>query len=287
MPNPVSFNVTAGAVPENFEGGLQATLNMFAERLIIAPSVPWSSFVLGPAQPSSNVGPWFKDGQELRVWSDTLGTYIPVKVDGTGITSGTLPLSAFEQLTPQQVLISDVNGNVSIVGGTTGQVLTVAPSGTPVFKDTPTGQYFTAVMTANQSYASDGLSRDIRFAQAFGAKQSSFDTSTYQFNIDADAAGIWVFYASVLIQDINSPSTNVSHTLSVTRNNGITGIQSSTTSYVQAVSTNGLMVSGIFDASAGDYFKVTINSTSNNLTGDEFQVVDNGALTRFGGFKLA
>jgi hypothetical protein len=287
VPNPVSFNVTAGAVPENFEGGLQATLNMFAERLIIAPSVPWSSFVLGPAQPSSNVGPWFKDGQELRVWSDTLGTYIPVKVNGTGIIPGTLPLSAFEQLTPQQVLISDIDGNVSIVGGTPGQVLTVAPSGTPVFKDAPTGQYFAAITSADQPYVSDGLSKVVLFNTAFGQQAANFDATAWKFDIDSNSAGIWFFYASVLIADINSPSTNVTHTLSITRNDGLNGLQSSTTSYIQAVPTNGLVVSGIFDASAGDYFKVTINSTSNNLTGNEFQVVYNGALTRFGGFKLA
>lgn len=287
MPNPVSFNITAGAVPENFEGGLQATLNMFAERLIIAPSVPWSSFVLGPAQPSSNVGPWFKDGQELRVWSDTLGTYIPVKFDGTGITPSTLPLSAFEQLTPQQVLISDINGNVSIVGGTPGQVLTVAPSGTPVFQNTPTGQYFTAVTSADQPYVSDGLSKTVLFNNASGQQAANFDTSGFKFDINADSAGVWFFYASVLIADINSPSTNVTHTLSITRNNGLNGLQSSTTSYIQAVPTNGLVVNGVFDASNGDAFNVTINSTSNTLTGNEFQVVYNGALTRFGGFKLA
>lgn len=75
--NPVTFNITVGAIPENFEGNLQATLELFASRLIIAPSVPWSSFVVGGAQPSSNVGPWLKDGIELWVWSDALATYIP------------------------------------------------------------------------------------------------------------------------------------------------------------------------------------------------------------------
>lgn len=287
MPNPVQFNITAGAVPENFEGGLQATLNMFAERLIIAPSVPWSSFVLGPAQPSSNVGPWFKDGEELRVWSDTLATYIPVKVNGTGILPGTLPLSAFEQLTPQQVLISDINGNVSIVGGTPGQVLAVAPSGTPVFKDADTAQLFYANVGVDYPYASDGNSKTIPFSVAYGSQSAQFDTSTFQFRINSDLVGRWFLYASVLIQDINTASTNVTHTLSIARNTGLSGVQSSTTGHVQAVPTNGITVSGIFDASLNDTFEVQINSTSNILTGNEFQISNNGAVTRFGGFKLA
>ena len=75
--NPVTFNIVVGAIPENFEGNLQATLELFASRLLISPTVPWSSFVVGGAQPSSNVGPWLKDGVEWRVWSDVLATYIP------------------------------------------------------------------------------------------------------------------------------------------------------------------------------------------------------------------
>jgi hypothetical protein len=287
VPNPVSFNVVAGAVPENFEGGLQATLNMFAERLLISPSVPWSSFVLGPAQPSSNVGPWFKDGNELRVWSDALATYIPLRVDGTGVIPGTLPLFAFEQLTPQQVLISDINGNVSIVGGVPGQTMQIAPSGTPVFSDTATGQLFTAGVTTNFPYPSDGNSRRVPFNAAFGSKASQFDTTSFQFRISAPLAGQWFFYASVLIEDINSASTNVTHTLSIARNTGLSGTQSATTGHAQAATVNGLTVSGIFDASLNDTFEVQINSTSNNLTGNEFQINNNGAITRFGGFKLA
>ena len=78
MPNPVQFDVTAGALPEGLDTDPQGLLQEFAARLIITPSVPWSSFTVGAAQPTSNVGPWFKDGQELWVWSDVAATYIPV-----------------------------------------------------------------------------------------------------------------------------------------------------------------------------------------------------------------
>jgi hypothetical protein len=78
VPNPVQFDVTAGALPEGLDTDPQGLLQEFAARLIITPSVPWSSFTVGAAQPTSNVGPWFKDGQELWVWSDVAATYIPV-----------------------------------------------------------------------------------------------------------------------------------------------------------------------------------------------------------------
>lgn len=78
MPNPVTFDVAAGALPEGLDTDPQGLLEEFAARLIISPSVPWSSFTVGAAQPTSNLGPWFKDGKELWVWDDVLATYIPV-----------------------------------------------------------------------------------------------------------------------------------------------------------------------------------------------------------------
>jgi hypothetical protein len=76
--NPVTFDVSAGALPEGLDTDPQGLLEAFAARLLISPSVPWSSFTVGAAQPTSNLGPWFKDGKELWVWDDTLSTYIPV-----------------------------------------------------------------------------------------------------------------------------------------------------------------------------------------------------------------
>ena len=78
MPNPVQFDVTAGALPEGLDTDPQGLLQEFAARLIITPSVPWSSFTVGAAQPTSNLGPWFKDGKELWVWDDVAASYIPV-----------------------------------------------------------------------------------------------------------------------------------------------------------------------------------------------------------------
>jgi hypothetical protein len=284
--NPVQFDITAGAIPEDFSGGLQDTLNLFASRLLIAPSVPWSSFVQGPAQPSSNVGPWFKDGQELRVWSDVLGVYVPVRVRGDGIIPATLPLAAIEDLPPQQVLISDVNGRASYVGGAPGQIVQVADSGTPVFANPATGQLFTAVVAAAFPYPSDGNARRVPFANAFGSEATQFDVVAHQFKISAVLAGRWFFYASLQIDDINAPSANPAHTVSIARNGGLNGLQSSVVGNASAVTSTGVSVCGIFDASVNDTFEVQISSTSATPSGNEFQVGASGATTRFGGFRL-
>lgn len=81
MPNPVQFDISVGSLPEGLDTDPQGLLEAFAARLIISPSVPWSSFVLGAAQPTSDLGPWFKDGQTLWVWDDGLATYIPQILD--------------------------------------------------------------------------------------------------------------------------------------------------------------------------------------------------------------
>lgn len=286
MPNPVQFDITAGSIPEDFEGGLQDVLNLFAQRLIIRPSQPWTSFVQGPAQPSSDVGPWFKDGQELRVWSPVLGTYVPVRVRGDGILPATLPISSIEPLPPQQVLISDIDGRTSYVGGTPGQTVQVAPSGTPIFANPATGQLFSATVAAAFPFASDGNAKRVPFAQAFGSQAADFDIVAHQFKISAPLVGRWFFYASLQIDDINAPSANAVHTISIARNGGLHGLQSGVLGNASAIPTTGVSVCGIFDASTNDTFEVQINSTSSTGSGNEFQVAVNGNTTRFGGFRL-
>lgn len=85
MPNPVQFDIAVGALPEGLDTDPQGLLEAFAARLIISPSVPWSSFTLGAAQPTSDLGPWFKDGQTLWVWDDGLATYIPQIIDSRSL----------------------------------------------------------------------------------------------------------------------------------------------------------------------------------------------------------
>jgi len=113
MPNPVQFDISVGALPDNLDTDPQGLLQAFAERLFISPSVPWSSFTLGAAQPTSDLGPWFKNGQELWVWSDSLATYIPLQLNsaslkyfvGTSAPDPTLYLFWIDTNSPQAVKI--------------------------------------------------------------------------------------------------------------------------------------------------------------------------------------
>lgn len=78
MPSPVQFNVSAGTLPPNFTGTPQQFLDAIAGLLLVTPVEDWNSFVVGSAAPTSDVGPWLKDGTEWWVWSSGAGAYVPV-----------------------------------------------------------------------------------------------------------------------------------------------------------------------------------------------------------------
>lgn len=78
MPSPVQFNVSAGTLPPNFTGTPQQFLDAIAGLLLVTPVEDWNSFVVGSAAPTSDVGPWLKNGTEWWVWSSGAGAYVPV-----------------------------------------------------------------------------------------------------------------------------------------------------------------------------------------------------------------
>lgn len=117
MPNPVQFDVSVGALPEGLDTDPQGLLEAFAARFIITPSVPWSSFTLGAAQPTSDLGPWFKGGQELWVWDDNLATYIPQVINQ--ISLGYKVAAADPGAADYQVWFDTTAGAVKWSNGTT------------------------------------------------------------------------------------------------------------------------------------------------------------------------
>lgn len=142
MPNPVQFDVTAGALPEGLSTDPQGLLQAFADSLSITPTVPWSSFVVGAAQPTSDVGPWFKNGKELWVWDTVAATYVPFTATSTtdvngGVLFPTLRY-AVSPLTPDPVKFS-----FWIVLDSTGKAIDIRHYSTgawrSVFEDTLAG----------------------------------------------------------------------------------------------------------------------------------------------------
>lgn len=81
--NPLVLNVSAGRLPEGFcPQNLQELFDAFVARIIISPSEASLNIAGGSEEPSSNVGPWFKNCEELFVFDDETGRYKPVPKGG-------------------------------------------------------------------------------------------------------------------------------------------------------------------------------------------------------------
>ena len=95
----VKFNLTAKPLPSNFVGTPQQLLEAITERLNIVDDK--ATFVVSDTQPTTNVGPWFKNGKQLWVWDEALSTYKPLD-----LTEGLLPQVAIQTDSPDPSLYS-------------------------------------------------------------------------------------------------------------------------------------------------------------------------------------
>lgn len=79
----VRLTVTAGNLPEGYcPESYQQFANDFAARLIVTPNQANTTFVQGSVEPTSNVGPWFKDCMEWFFFDDATGRYRPMYRSG-------------------------------------------------------------------------------------------------------------------------------------------------------------------------------------------------------------
>lgn len=76
---PVTFK--ASPLPSKFKATPQQFLDAIVARLSIEAQDELTFFVSGPVAPSSNVGPWLKNGTTWYVWDNSTGQYIPEIVE--------------------------------------------------------------------------------------------------------------------------------------------------------------------------------------------------------------
>lgn len=78
-PLPVSFEVAAFPPSESYTP--QEFADALAERLSLVSQQDFALFVTGSVEPSSDVGPWLKDGIEWWVWDTVNGNYKPIEIN--------------------------------------------------------------------------------------------------------------------------------------------------------------------------------------------------------------
>lgn len=80
MSTSIPLNFRASPLPADFKGTPQALLDAFVARLSAESTNAISFFATGSVAPSSNVGPWLKDGTTWYIWDTGTAAYIPLIV---------------------------------------------------------------------------------------------------------------------------------------------------------------------------------------------------------------
>lgn len=73
--------IVASQLPPDFNGDPQEFFEALVERMEIQSPVGTNFFVVGDAEPSSNQGPWLKNGDRWYVFDVDLGKYVPINID--------------------------------------------------------------------------------------------------------------------------------------------------------------------------------------------------------------
>ena len=77
---PTEFVIQGSPLDPTFKGKPQEFFEAMLERMKIVSPTGLSTFVTGSQKPTSNLGPWLKDGTQWWVWSDEEKTYIPLDI---------------------------------------------------------------------------------------------------------------------------------------------------------------------------------------------------------------
>lgn len=80
MANTLPLVIEFGSLPPAVRWTPQQLADAIAQRLRIVTQQSFALFVTGSTEPSSNVGPWLKNGVEWYVWSDSEGAYVPITI---------------------------------------------------------------------------------------------------------------------------------------------------------------------------------------------------------------
>lgn len=283
MPAPVEFTISLAALTPGFSGDPQALATEIAQRLTISPSEPWSSFVNGGAQPSSNVGPWLKNGNEWWVWSAALGTYTYHSQNGAGLVAKSVPLTALADGSPKSVLTYDASGRPALISGVAGQGIVLDASGLPAFSSPITGNFFVLRASASQDYVADGVHHPVHFNLTSDAVGVTPDLANYRVPIPENST--WQFGASLQIESINGAHTNSEHFVAIRPYQLDAVALGSLDTQPTNVTRLGLQTGGVYKFGAAGYVDVIVAST-NNTGGTDYSVSTNGTNTRFWGFRL-
>lgn len=78
--SPTRLIVRGAPLDPNFKGTLNQFYRAMLDRLEVLSPFGQLQFQVGGVKPTSNVGPWLKDGNEWWVWDESLKDYVPITI---------------------------------------------------------------------------------------------------------------------------------------------------------------------------------------------------------------
>lgn len=79
--NKTNLVIVAAPLPGDFEGTPQEFYEAMIERMEIQSPIGTNFFIVGDVEPSSDQGPWLKNGDRWYVFSQIEGRYVPINID--------------------------------------------------------------------------------------------------------------------------------------------------------------------------------------------------------------
>lgn len=85
MADSLPVTIQMGALPPNSKWTPQQLAEAMVQRMRLVTAQTFALFVTGSTEPSSNVGPWLKNGTEWWVWSDSEGAYVAISIPASSL----------------------------------------------------------------------------------------------------------------------------------------------------------------------------------------------------------
>ncbi len=278
---PVTFSVSP--FPPGKPYNPQEFANAFAARLSIDSQSQLSFFVSSPAEPSSNVGPWLKDGVTWYSWDSVTGAYVPQPMDYLSL-----------KYVAQSAVPNHNNYTfwIKLDGAGRAQSIQYWSGGSwvDVYADTfaniPTNAQMNAAIAAaltqypfranvdalEQVYTAGTGDEQIVFDDVIFSASGAFSSNQFTAPVD----GYYRFHAQIYLSLDSGTPTDIDRQLKLFKN----GFMFSRTVVVQSSDTGGLSISveGSCQMTAGDIVDARLYVIS---TGASTWAIERDATTTF------
>lgn len=196
MSSPTRLIVRGAPLSPTFKGTLNQFYQAMLDRIEVLSPFGQLQFQVGGVQPSSNVGPWLKDGTEWWVWDETTKTYVPITVNPLSLST---ILNAYYTKTAMDAIIANYSTTTAMNAAIAAAVAGSSVAGRNLFKAKP---------SANQDITHVGagtLDTDVVLGTSVFDEDSNFGSNVFTAPVD----GFYEFFGSLQVSVPSGAATEV------------------------------------------------------------------------------